>query len=161
MEDMSTFSQVWKNFEGSKMSASVAKKEMVWLNELNQAIFTQVEKRLPRDIKVRVVNLPAFTYYVEACGGYGVENHTVLVSTYNVLIEPNDTFEEQVEDAVGQIMFLAQRPYYETSGPVRTVYFYTPLKPMGTLDLDGSPQRRHMGIRLRTLGETVDVAETK
>ncbi len=161
MEDMSTFTECWKNFEGNYAAKDIAKEELVWLNELNQAVFTQVEKRLPKSIKVKVAKYPAFTYYVEAAGGYGVENHVALISTYNVLLEPKDSLEEQVEDAVKQIMWLAQRPYYGEDESVQTVYFYTPLKPMGTLDHDGSPQRRHMGIRLRTLGYTVDVPEPK
>lgn len=157
MDDMSTFTQVWKNYERYS-NRLPAKEEMTWINELNQAAFTQFEKRLPKHIKVRAVELPSFLYYVEAAGGYGVERYASTVTTYNVLLPTDATFELRVEATVQRLLQIVLN-----SPDPGTVFFYTPVVPHCLIDWinghDGpvGPNRRMLGVRLRVLGHTVDV----
>jgi len=144
---MNTFQQIWQNFEtyaSRYHSPEVARNNKTQLNELNQAVFARLEKILPSNVKVRAVTAPAFIYYTEAAGGYGVDTHLSCVHTYRVDI-PDAKFEEQVNVAVEQLRNMIEEPC------VRTAFFYMPLYPM---DDDG-----HMVVRFSKTGETVDVKE--
>lgn len=144
---MNVFQQCWQNW--SRYAASnfdVA--TQAWVNELNQAIFSRLEKNLPAGVKVRSVAAPAFLYYTEAAGGYGVDTRSGLVPTHRIRLR-GETFEEKVDSAVHQI---AQH----VKGDVKTLFFYAPVAPLGNLLHDDSPNREHMSIRMLAVGETVD-----
>lgn len=152
MDSMNAFQQCWKNW--SKYAASSFDlATLAWLNELNQAIFSRLEKNLPADVKVRSVAAPTFLYYTEAPGGYGVEAHSGVASSERIRLR-GDTFEEKVDSAVHQIL-------KHVRADVKTLFFYAPVVPLGNLLHDGTPNREHMSVRMLAKGETVDVKEPK
>ena len=145
---MNVFQQCWQNWT-RYAAASFDRADQSWVNELNQAIFSRLQKNLPAQVKVRAVASPAFVYYTEAPGGYGVDYHTGTVRSERIRLG-GDTFEEWVESAVGQIM-------KHVKPDVQTLFFYTPVVPLGALLSDGSRNREHMSVRMLAVGETVDV----
>lgn len=60
---MNVFQQCWKNWtERTSMSTDQRPgSEHVWINELNQAVFSAFEKKLPSYVKVASVTTPLFT----------------------------------------------------------------------------------------------------
>lgn len=148
MDSMNVFQQCWQNWSRYAASNFDAGTQS-WVNELNQAIFSRLEKNLPAGVKVRSVATPAFLYYVEAAGGYGVDSIAATVSSERIRLV-GETFEEKVDSAVHQIL-------KHVRADVKTLFFYTPVVPLGNLLHDGSPNREHMSIRMRATGETVDV----
>ncbi len=153
MDSMNVFQQCWKNFEPrTKINpARWPESELTWINELNQAVFTRLEKILPPYVKVRSVTAPIFSYYTEAAGGYGVDTNTGLVSSYLVRL-PDDVFEKRVEFATKRLESLIVQPC------ARTVFFYMPIYPDGN-DVGTEFYKQQMFVRLFTTGETVDVKE--
>ena len=72
----------------------VAHEERVWLKELNQAVFSGLEKKLAGRVKVYPVNTPAFL-----CVTPGDKSHASYVMTERVCL-PDAPFEAQVVAAV-------------------------------------------------------------
>lgn len=145
MNNMNVFQQVWRNFETyctRYHSPEVARTGKARLNELNQAVFAKLEKILPSNVKVRSVTAPAFIYYTEAAGGYGVDTHSASVQTRNIKIA-DGTLEEQIDSVVAQLVNMIEQPC------VRTAFFYMPVYPID--------DRGHAFVRLMTTGETVDL----
>jgi hypothetical protein len=152
MTNMSVFAECWQNMEARRdaMRPELADEEVSWLVELNQAAFAQLEARVSQHVKLRVVPIPAFECYVEAAGGYGVDRITSVVHSYRFII-PEARGPEQVEAATQYLLSHATQPN------VGTVFFYMPILPMGNELIDGKPNRQHMVVRLRAMGDTVDV----
>lgn len=148
MDTMNVFQQCWENWIGYA-AASFGQDSREWVNELNQAIFSRLQKNLPAHVKVRAVATPAFLYYTEAAGGYGVDAQAGVVRTERIRLR-GDTFEEQVDSAVHQLM-------QHVKSDVRTLFFYTPVVPVGALLSDGTKNREYMSVRMLATGETVDV----
>lgn len=147
MDSMNVFQQCWKNWSGYA-AANFDLADHAWLNELNQAIFARLEKNLPAGAKVRAVTTPRFLYYTEAAGGYGVDAQTGTVDTRRIVLM-GESFEDHVESAVSQILKYASKN--------KTLFFYTPVAPLGTILSNGEKNRKHMAVRIFTTGETVDV----
>jgi hypothetical protein len=147
METMNVFQQCWKNWIPYG-TAYFDLGEQAWLNELNQAIFSRLEKNLPAGVKVRSVATPAFLYYTEAAGGYGVDAHAGVVRSERIRLT-GETFEEHVDSAVDQIL-------KHVTGDVRTLFFFAPIAPLAPYLHDGSKNRVHMSVRMFATGETVD-----
>lgn len=165
MDSMNAFQQLWKQWEDRVNKPlygdQYPQSERAWINELNQAIFSRLEKILPTNVKVRTAGTPAFLYYVEAPGGYGVDARTGVVFTHLIKLPKNGTFEERVDCAVSRLQFLIEREFLEgevTGGP-RTAFFYAPVVPICEKDNDGDVNRHQMSVRLRVTGATVDVEE--
>lgn len=144
---MNVFQQCWKNWTRHPFGQPDTA-EHAWINELNQAIFSRLEKILPPNVKVRAVTAPAFLYYTEAAGGYGVDTHSGIVSTHRIRLPQGGTFEERVDAAVKQLDELIRG--------AATVFFYTPVVPICEKDFNGEPNRYAMGVRLMKTGWTVD-----
>jgi hypothetical protein len=149
MNDMSTFTECWKNFERTPRVLPHDEKELPWINELNQAVFAQLEKRLPKRIKIRTIVAPSFICYTEAAGGYGVDAHTKYAWTYRILA-PNGSFEEHVESVTKQMLNYIDRP--ETC----SVFFYMPIRPECEDWIDGTPNRRGLCVRMSIVEWTCD-----
>lgn len=150
MDDMSnTFQECWRNWVRHPFGQPDTS-EHAWINELNQAVFSRLERILEPSVKVRTAPAPRFVCYTEAPGGYGVDAVTATVETHKVRLPKDATFEERVDSAVGQLGSLLRG--------ASTVFFYTPVVPICEEDLDGGVNRHMMGIRLFRTGETVDVA---
>ena len=147
---MNVFQKLWHNwarFPYGKPEAS----EMTWLNELNQAVFNQLEKRLPSHIQLRIVDAPAFVYYTkneDECDGVpvgGVDQHAATVMSMRLgLPVPEGPFEKQVELVAELLLQLIDTP------DTRTVFMYWPVYPLGNELVDGTPNRRFLCTRLRT-----------
>lgn len=148
MDSMNVFQQCWQNWSRYAASNFDAGTQS-WVNELNQAIFSRLEKNLPAGVKVCAVQHPAFLYYTEAAGGYGVDTHSAVVHSHRIRLR-GETFEEKVDSAVHQIVS-------HVKGDVKTLFFYAPVAPLGNLLHDGTPNREHMSVRMFATGETVDV----
>lgn len=162
MQYMNVFQQCWANWTRTMpLHSTPAQGKHLWINELNQAIFARLEKILPAHVKVRTVTTPAFLYWTEAAGGYGVDSHNATVCSYRILLPKHGSFEERVDAGVKQLYDLVMKT--DTYVPeVRTVFFYMPIIPICEHDLDGiSPNQYMMSVRLRTTGETVDVEDLK
>jgi hypothetical protein len=145
---MSVFQQCWKNWSKLPLGAPDVSTH-AWLNELNQAFFAALEKNLPTRVRVSTVSTPTFIYYTEAPGGYGVESHSAVVESRRITL-PEGSFNEQVDSAVKQMLQMIVRPSN------RTVFVYTPMYPLGELMHDGTKNTRHMVIRMKVVGETID-----
>lgn len=155
MDPMNTFNQLWQNWvNGPRRFDPAPPETQVWLNELNQAVFSRLEKNLQGFVKVRTVTSPAFLFYTEAAGGYGVDAEAGMVVSRRVTLPEEGTFEEQVNAAIGSLTEMILQP------GTRTTFFYSIIQPLGTLLCDGTQNRRHMVVRMMTTGDTVDV-ETK
>jgi len=150
---MNTFQECWKNWTKYPNLPRPDATEMSWINELNQAVFTRLEKNLPANVKVRTVQTPSFIYYEEAAGGYGVESTIGTCFTHRIKLPKDGTFEERVDAAVQQLVELIRG--------AETVFFYTPIVPCGALDHTGEPNRYMMSVRLKKAGWTVDVEEPR
>lgn len=151
MVDMSnTFQECWKNWVRHPFGQPDTS-EHAWINELNQAVFSRLEKILPPNLKVRTVSLPSFICHTEAAGGYGVDSHAQRVSSHRIRLPKDASFEERVDAAVGQL--------HEIMRGAGTVFFYTPVVPICEEDLNGGVNRHMMAIRLFKTGETVDVGD--
>lgn len=146
---MNLFQQLWQNwtrFPGEKPS----EEEMTKLNELNQAVFSQLEKRVPGHIQLRAAMAPVTLYCVKndrpidpTWNPDGVDTCSAMMETRRLLI-PEGPFEDRVELAVELLL-----EHIDTPG-TRTAFLYYPIFPMGLELADGTPNRKHMAIRLAT-----------
>lgn len=139
---MNVFQKLWRNWAKFPYGKPDPE-EMTWLNELNQAVFSRLEKKLPEHIQMRVVDVPSFAYQ---------PTEGVLVSAHvesRRMIVPEGPFEKRVELATELLLELIDTP------GTRTVFFYWPLYPMGNELHDGTPNRRHLCTRLRTTPDVV------
>jgi len=147
---MNVFQKLWHNWARFPYGKPV-ETEMTWLNELNQAVFSQLEKRLPSHIQLRLVDTPAFIYYTEdhVIDNDGpktlLESHAATVMTARLgMPVPEGPFEKQVELVTELLLQLIDTP------DTRTAFLYWPVYPLGNELIDGSPNRRHLCTRLRT-----------
>lgn len=148
---MNLFQQLWQNwlkFDYGKPSAE----EQVWINELNQAVYAQLEKRLPSHIQLRVVTTPAFVYYTEnedECDGVpvgGFDSHAATVATMRLRLPiPEGPFEKRVELVTELLLELI-----DDKPETRTAFLYWPVYPLGNELVGGEPNRRFLVTRLRT-----------
>lgn len=126
----------WQKWDSNPHN-DVAQEERAWFKELNHAVFSGLEKNLAGRVKVYPVSTPAFLY--AAPDG---DRHAACVNTYRLLL-PVVPFPEQVASAIEQLDALA------SCGDVAV--FYWLLAPMCNLDLDHTPNRRHLSVRMRVL----------
>lgn len=126
----------WQRWDDNPHN-DVAQEERAWFKELNQAVFSGLEKNLAGRVKVYPVSTPAFLYAAP-----GNEQHAACVNTYRVLLS-GTSFTEQVDSAIGQLDALASRD--------GAAVFYRLLAPECKIDLDHKPNRRHLSVRMRTL----------
>ena len=154
-EAMNVFQQLWQNWQRAQLSNHpMPAEKQAWTNELNQAVFKRLEKNLPGYVKVRTVTTPAFLYWTEAAGGYGVDSQAGVVHTRNIMFD-DGTFEQQVESAAKRLQEMIEEP------GVRTVFFYWPIVPYVRQDgdFDRPVGKIFARVRYMTTGETVDVDE--
>jgi len=130
------FDQCWQMWDSNPHN-DVAQEERAWFKELNQAVFSGLEKNLAGRVKVYPVSTPAFLYV--APGG---DRHAACVNTYRLLL-PTVPFPEQVVAAIEQLDALVSQG--------DTVVFYWLLAPECVIDLDRAPNRRHLSVRMRVL----------
>lgn len=149
---MNVFQKLWQNWVRFDYEKP-APEEMVWLNELNQAVFAKLEQRLSEYIMIRLVNAPCFMYQIKDEDGV-ISDRAGIVSTYRLCKQPDGPFEDQVEAAVEGLLRLIVTPC------VRTAFLYWPLYPTGNELHDGSPNRKYLQTRLWTTGETVELGGT-
>lgn len=100
------------------------------------AVFSGLEKKLARRVKVYPVNTPAFL-----CVTPGNESHASYVMTERVCL-PDAPFEAQVAAAVERLDELCRDG---------VAVFYQLLAPVGSLDHGGMPNRTYLGVRMRVL----------
>jgi len=148
---MNLFQRLWQNWVRFP-HGKPTDEEMSWLNELNQAVFAQLEKRLPEDIQVRVATAPVQQYCTRDENGE-VYHHVATVSTERITI-PEGPFEKRVELAVELLLELIEKP------GTRTAFLYWPIYPLGNELVGGDPNRKYLCTRLaRTPNVAVDASE--
>lgn len=133
---MTVLSECWQRWDDHPHN-HVSQEERVWFKELNQTVFSGLEKKLVGRVKVYSVNAPAFL-----CHTHQGEAHTLCVNTELVHLS-RASFDENVLVAIDRLDELSSRD------PVAV--FYQLLAPMGTFDHDEKPNRRHLGVRMRSL----------
>lgn len=154
---MNVFQGTWKNLE-ARTSNGPLKEIVPWLNELNQAVFSRLEKQLAGDVELRVVDGPAFVYYTAAAGGYGVDCHSSFVESRRIVLDENQSFDVQVDSIVSQIVGLINDQHQKA----KTTFFFTPVIPLYGRWADGRINRSQLVLRMRNVyEETVDVKEQK
>lgn len=152
---MNVFQQLWQNWvSGPQRFETVSVEAQAWVNELNQAVFKRLEKNLPSFVKVRTVTTPAFLYYTEAAGGYGVDTEAGIVRSYSLTI-PVGSIEKQADAMVERLTDMIVQP------GIRTVFFYMPVFPFVRPDghIDESNDKIYARVRFLATGETVDVGQ--
>lgn len=144
---MNTFNASWKNIRLDHMQ--FAEQELAWINELNQAVLSQLEKRLPAHIKLKVVACPTFHYETLDSDGK-VYSHVGTVWSRRVRLPKTTDFAVQVESAIRQLLAI-----FQADPETMTAFIYTPLLPLGketwiSPDHKGplGPNREHMSIRV-------------
>jgi len=146
---MNLFQQLWKNWAERPYISQDFVDQMPWINELNQAVFAQLEKRVPEHVQVRALSAPTFAYEVEDeviddDGPRKIRNRlTGMVNTYRLVI-PEGKFEDRVELAVELLLGHIDQP------GVRTTFMYWPIVPESVELHDGSPNRKYLKVRLLT-----------
>jgi len=133
---MNVFQQVWQNFE-TYVCRYHTPQDKMFLNELNQAVFSRLEKKLPSCIKLRAVSTPTFVYHFQPFDGSAVDVMCDTVETYKVKLT-EAKFEDNVESIVDQLIsFLDSED--------QAMFFYMPLYKLGN----------DMIVRLRTTDASV------
>lgn len=151
---MNLFQQLWKNWTSGPTGKQFEGEDLAWLNELNQAVFTQLQKRCPPHIQLRAVQLPAIVYYTEdevidRDGPRKILDKKIATVWGHRLIIPEGKFEDRVELGVQLLLELIDQP------GTRTAFLYWPIVPEGVELHDGSPNRKYLKTRLRTTPNVV------
>jgi hypothetical protein len=151
MDTMNVFQHCWKNWTRHPFGQPNPD-EHVWINELNQAIFTKLEKILSTNVMVRAVSTPSFFYRTRNVARK-IDMQSACVSTYHIKLPKDGSFETRVDVAVNQLLQLMKGS--------KTVFIYTPVVPVCEKDLDGSVNRHMMGVRLTTTEKSIDENEAQ
>ena len=149
MDDMNLFQQLWQNWTTGPTGKLFEGEDLTWLNELNQAVFSQLQKRCPDHVQLRAIQTPVFVYYTEdevidRDGPRKVSNTETSTVWGQRFVIPEGKFEDRVELGVQLLLELIDQP------EVRTVFLYWPIVPESVELHDGSPNHKYMKTRLRT-----------
>lgn len=148
---MNLFQQLWQNW-AKFPHGKPADEEMSWLNELNQAVYSRLEKKLPSHIQLRVAAAPVQKYCTRDENGE-IFHHVAVMTSERVTV-PEGPFEDRVELAVELLLELIDRP------GTQTAFLYWPIYPLGNELVGGEPNRKYLVTRLaRTPNVAVEACE--
>jgi len=136
------FQALWSSWSDRHHSIT-DKDELDWLFQLNTTVFAQLEEKLS-PAKISTVDAPMFFFCARSLDSTqdvpNLEVQRGVVVTQRILLD-GDTLGAQAGSALvglSEVVRLSR---------ARTVFFYTPIFPLGNVLVDGTCNRRHMAVR--------------